>query len=88
MRNMASAKRCENESGPRSGAKERACLLRQPPTAALPRARPPAVLLCGAALAVDVDGKSKMSISDQGAMQITVDSGIGEYNYILPAQTK
>ena len=29
-----------------------------------------------------------MKISDQGAMQITVDSGVGEYNYILPAQTK
>ena len=37
---------------------------------------------------LSLDGKSKMSISDQGAMQITVDSGIGEYNYILPAQTK
>jgi hypothetical protein len=29
-----------------------------------------------------------MRISDQGAMQITVDSGITEYNYILPAQSK
>jgi hypothetical protein len=29
-----------------------------------------------------------MSISDQGAMQLTVDSGLAEYNYILPAQTK
>ena len=37
---------------------------------------------------LSLDGKVKMSISDQGAMQITVDSGIGEYNYILPAQTK
>jgi len=37
---------------------------------------------------LSLDGRIKMSISDQGAMQITVDSGIGEYNYILPAQTK
>jgi len=29
-----------------------------------------------------------MRISDDGAMQITVDSGIAVYNYILPAQTK
>jgi hypothetical protein len=35
-----------------------------------------------------LDGTATMSISDQGAMQITVDSGITEYNYILPAQSK
>jgi hypothetical protein len=29
-----------------------------------------------------------MRITDQGAMQITVDSGLAEYNYILPAQSK
>jgi hypothetical protein len=29
-----------------------------------------------------------MKISDAGAMQITVDSGVAEYNYILPAQSK
>ena len=29
-----------------------------------------------------------MSISDQGAMQITVDSGMAKYDYILPAQSK
>jgi hypothetical protein len=29
-----------------------------------------------------------MRISDQGALQITVDSGIAEYEYILPAQSK
>jgi hypothetical protein len=29
-----------------------------------------------------------MRISDAGAMQITVDSGLAEYNYILPAQSK
>lgn len=37
---------------------------------------------------LSLDGKSTMRISDQGAMQITVDSGITEYNYILPAQSK
>ena len=29
-----------------------------------------------------------MSISDEGAMQITLDSGIATYQYIIPAQTK
>jgi hypothetical protein len=29
-----------------------------------------------------------MRISDDGAAQITVDSGIAVYNYILPAQSK
>lgn len=33
-------------------------------------------------------GDKTMRISDAGAMQITVDSGIIEYNYILPAQSK
>lgn len=33
-------------------------------------------------------GDVSMKISDSGAMQITVNSGIAEYNYILPAQTK
>jgi hypothetical protein len=37
---------------------------------------------------LNLDGKSTVRISDQGAMQITVDSGITEYNYILPAQSK
>jgi len=37
---------------------------------------------------LNLDGKVTMSISDQGAMQLTVDSGLEEYNYILPAQTK
>jgi len=37
---------------------------------------------------LSLDGRMSMKISDQGAMQITVDSGVGEYNYILPAQTK
>ena len=35
-----------------------------------------------------LDGDKTMRISDQGAMQITVDSGLAEYNYILPAQSK
>jgi hypothetical protein len=29
-----------------------------------------------------------MKLTDAGAMQITVDSGLAEYNYILPAQSK
>jgi hypothetical protein len=33
-------------------------------------------------------GDMNIKISDQGAMQITVDSGLATYNYILPAQTK
>ncbi len=37
---------------------------------------------------LNLDGKATVRISDQGAMQITVDSGITEYNYILPAQSK
>jgi hypothetical protein len=37
---------------------------------------------------LNLDGDKTMSISDQGAMQITVDSGMVKYNYILPAQSK
>jgi hypothetical protein len=37
---------------------------------------------------LNLSGDCVMKISDQGAMQITVDSGLAEYNYILPAQTK
>jgi hypothetical protein len=33
-------------------------------------------------------GDKTMKISDAGAMMITVDSGMAEYNYILPAQSK
>ena len=33
-------------------------------------------------------GDKIMRISDDGAAQITVDSGIAVYNYILPAQSK
>lgn len=33
-------------------------------------------------------GDKSLKISDDGVMQITVDSGIAEYNYLLPAQQK
>ena len=33
-------------------------------------------------------GDKIVSISDDGAMKITVNSGLAEYNYILPAQSK
>ena len=33
-------------------------------------------------------GDKTMRITDDGAMQITVDSGLAVYNYILPAQSK
>jgi len=35
-----------------------------------------------------LDGDITMSISDQGAMKISVDSGMVKYDYILPAQSK
>jgi hypothetical protein len=35
-----------------------------------------------------LSGDKTFKISDEGAAMITVDSGIAEYNYILPAQTK
>ena len=37
---------------------------------------------------LNLDGEITMSISDQGAMQISVDSGLAKYDYILPAQSK
>jgi len=37
---------------------------------------------------LSLGGDITMSISDQGAMQIAVDSGLATYNYILPAQSK
>ena len=37
---------------------------------------------------LNLDGDITMSISDQGAMQISVDSGLANYDYILPAQSK
>jgi hypothetical protein len=37
---------------------------------------------------LNLDGEITMKISDAGAMQIIVDSGLIEYSYILPAMTK
>jgi hypothetical protein len=37
---------------------------------------------------LNLDGDINMKLTDAGAMQITVDSGLAEYNYILPAQIK
>jgi hypothetical protein len=37
---------------------------------------------------LNLDGEVTMSISDQGAMMISVDSGLAKYDYILPAQSK
>ena len=37
---------------------------------------------------LNLAGDKTVKISDEGAAMITVDSGIAEYNYILPAQVK
>jgi hypothetical protein len=37
---------------------------------------------------LNLDGDATMSISDQGAMKISVNSGMATYDYILPAQSK
>ena len=37
---------------------------------------------------LNLDGDATMSISDQGAMKISLDSGMATYDYILPAQSK
>ena len=37
---------------------------------------------------LSLSGDLTMSISDQGAMMISVDSGLATYDYILPAQSK
>ena len=37
---------------------------------------------------LNLDGDITMSMSDQGAMQISVDSGVAKYDDILPAQSK
>lgn len=37
---------------------------------------------------LSLDGDKTMKIADAGAMMITVNSGLAEYNYILPAQSK
>jgi hypothetical protein len=43
----------------------------------------------GAVISIlSLSGDKTLKISDEGAAMITVDSGIAEYNYILPAQQK
>jgi len=37
---------------------------------------------------LDLSGDKVMRISDQGAAEITVDSGLATYRYLIPAQTK
>ena len=37
---------------------------------------------------LNLPGDKTLRISDEGAAQITVDSGLAVYNYILPAQQK
>lgn len=37
---------------------------------------------------LNLAGDKKFSISDEGVAQITVDTGLATYNYLLPAQTK
>jgi hypothetical protein len=37
---------------------------------------------------MDLSGDKTVRISDQGAAEITVDSGLAVYRYLLPAQTK
>lgn len=37
---------------------------------------------------LNLNGELTMSISDQGVMMISVDSGLAKYDYILPAQQK
>ena len=37
---------------------------------------------------MDLNGDKIVRISDDGAAQVTVDSGVAVYNYILPAQSK
>jgi uncharacterized protein YndB with AHSA1/START domain len=43
----------------------------------------------GAVMAIlSLPGDKTLKISDEGAAMITVDSGIADYSYIIPAQTK
>jgi hypothetical protein len=37
---------------------------------------------------MDLPGEKTVRISDQGATEITVDSGLATYRYLLPAQAK
>ena len=41
-----------------------------------------------AILKLGMSGACVMNISDQGALQISIDSGLAVYNYILPAMNK
>jgi hypothetical protein len=43
----------------------------------------------GAVISIlSLPGDKMIRFSDEGAAQVTVDSGLAVYNYILPAQTK
>jgi len=37
---------------------------------------------------MDLQGDKRVYISDAGAMKITVDSGLADYEYLLPAQSR
>jgi hypothetical protein len=37
---------------------------------------------------MDLPGDKTVRISDKGAAEVTVDSGIASYRYLFPAQTK
>ena len=37
---------------------------------------------------VDLPGEKRVRFSDQGAAEVTVDSGIADYQYLFPAQQK
>jgi hypothetical protein len=37
---------------------------------------------------LSLSGDKTMRISDQGVAEITVDSGLATYRYLIPAQTK
>jgi len=37
---------------------------------------------------MDLPGDKTVRISDQGAAEVTVDSGLAVYRYLLPAQAK
>jgi len=39
-------------------------------------------------LKLGMSGACVMNISDQGALQIAIDSGLATYDYILPAMSK
>jgi hypothetical protein len=37
---------------------------------------------------MDLSGDKRIEISDQGVMRVTVDSGIADYEFLLPAQQR